>query len=46
MCDVDDKVLNLLADAFSVNLSVQRLDLSYNFIADKYGDIIAKIISN
>jgi hypothetical protein len=46
MCDIDDKVLNLFADAFSVNLSVQRLDLSYNFIADKHGDIIAKIISN
>jgi len=46
MCDVDDKVLNLLADAFSVNLSVQRLDLSYNLIADKYGDTITKIISN
>lgn len=46
MCDIDDKVLNLFADAFSVNLSVQRLDLSYNFIADKNGDIIAKIISN
>ena len=46
MCDIDDKVLNLFADAFSVNLSVQRLDLSYTIFSIRLKDYFKTLIQH
>ena len=46
MIELDRERLQFLVEAMKQNLSIATLDLSFNDIKDKDGDLIAKIIHN
>lgn len=45
LVEFDRESLSKLADGIKKNFSISCLDLSYNYIRDSYGDIIAQMVS-